>query len=228
MEEQLLLEATAALNAHILATLDSASPFEHSFSEKFLRKMRRVIRIGNAPIRYRIQRNLVRAACILILSFLALMMVSPSARAAVVAWIKEQYNIYTKYTYQQERKEVYHQFELTYLPEGYVLATSTTQENLSTKIFTNPQNEKILYFQQTKKSTATEIYFDTAEYAVENITRKGKALTVFLPINHDLATAIVWYDDSSGTLLILSGHEQTNVLIKIAENIKKVKIPVQN
>ena len=118
----------AALNAHILATLDNDSPFEHSFSEKFQRKMRRVIRMGNDPMRYRIQRSLVRAACILILSFLTLMMVSPSARAAVISWIKEHYSIYTKYTYAGETEEDLYEFELTYLPDEYELLTYTKKE----------------------------------------------------------------------------------------------------
>ena len=75
---------------------------EHDFLPEFEKKMRRVIRRANHPVRHRIVQAAACLALAVLLSGCAVLAVSPEARTALVGWIKELRQEWSSYHYAGE------------------------------------------------------------------------------------------------------------------------------
>ena len=92
-----------------------------TFSSAFERKMKRLIRRADHPIRYRIAQI---AACLLLAALLSgctVLAISPEARAAFVGWVRETYEDYFVYYFTGDMRNNSDNcvFEPSWLPDGY-------------------------------------------------------------------------------------------------------------
>ena len=75
---------------------------EHDFSPAFEKKMQKLIRRANHPIRYRVAQAV---ACLLLAALLSgctALAISPEVRAAFVGWVREVYETWFVYRYTGE------------------------------------------------------------------------------------------------------------------------------
>lgn len=106
-----------------------------TFSSAFERKMKRLIRRADHPIRYRIAQI---AACLLLAALLSgctVLAVSPEARAAFVGWVREVSEGWFVYHYTGEDQTAPENVVYcpTWVPDGYELITEP--ENRRTRAF---------------------------------------------------------------------------------------------
>ena len=110
-----------------------------TFSAAFERKMKKLIRRADHPIRYRVAQA---AACILlaaILSGCAVLAISPEVRAEFVGWVREIYDTYFVYRYYGETQALPEDviYRPSWLPNGYQIIS----EDIGNQIYIIYENE---------------------------------------------------------------------------------------
>lgn len=222
MTEKLLTEAAFSLNDAIIDQLPSSELCTHTFSAEFEKKMQKVIRRGNHPVLYRQLQRAAILVLVVLLSFTALMVVSPTARARVIAWIREQIAGYTAYSYFGEtdsgRENV--KYEFGYLPDGYKLQRVIQQNGIHIMIFENHATKELIYFSHTQDASAITYFVKDRSYTEQKIDIHSED-GLYLEANEDcMANEIIWFDSKEELFFLISAHLEKEDMIKIAENIK--------
>ena len=94
---------------------------EHDFSPAFEKKMQKLIRRADHPIRYRVAQAV---ACLLLAALLSgctALAISPEARAAFAGWVREVYETWFVYRYTGEEQPTLEDtvYLPAWVPEGY-------------------------------------------------------------------------------------------------------------
>lgn len=214
-----------AAEAYILALADSVpdrEDYQHRFSPRFERKMRRVIRKGNHPVVYKAMRAAGCAALALVISFLMLMAVNPSARAAVMDWIREIYASYYFHSYYEQDANTEYlniRYELGYVPQAHTLFDFRESQHNAAYSFSD-QSGNMLFFTYSKSPASVEFFSDLNHDTIENVKIKDHRGLFLHSSQADTASILQWLDEDTHALLILSGFMEKEELIKIAENVK--------
>ena len=123
--DEMIAKAAAEINQAILDSLPEEEECTHTFSDRFHKKMKKLLRHSN---HYVLHKVLMRAACILIailLSVSIFLACNPQARAAVVDWLREQFAEFYHYFYvgesnpQDTLENGAKSYQLDWVPEGY-------------------------------------------------------------------------------------------------------------
>lgn len=125
---------------------------EQDFSSDFEKKMKKLVRRANHPIRYRVVQT---AACILLASLLSgctVLAVSPEAREAFLGWVREVYEnafIYHFYGEKQGDQELLQETETfyrpTWVPEGYRIIRATAMERITSIVYRDDSHALIVF-----------------------------------------------------------------------------------
>ena len=192
-----------------------------TFSAAFERKMKKLIRRADHPIRYRIAQA---AACLLLAALLGgctVLAVSPEARAAFAGWVREVYETWFVYRYTGEERPTSENtvYAPTWVPEGY---EETVAPQVGTFIRTQYENGEselltVSYLKGTEKSSLN-VEWDGA------IVQKSTvgSLPADLYLNPDNGPNIlVWTDyERDAAFWIIAPLAETE-LVKVAESIQK-------
>ena len=208
----------------IMAALPEPSDCDHPFSPRFERKMRRLCGRARHPAAYK---ALQRAACIL-LALLALfggiIAFNPDVRAAVVDWVKERLGQFTHYYHTGEttpepveRK----QYELGWLPEGYMLIDSVPGEDRESLIYVNGSGQ-ILQFHCYYGKTDSP-YIDGETCIRKSVLVDNHSADLYLALDPNGGNAIVWTDPESGMLFYISAAVNEEDLMQLASGVTEKK-----
>ena len=220
--DEMLTQVTDAYILSLAQQIPQEPEFCHVFSRQFHRKMRRVIRRGNHPLLYRTIGYARNIAAILILSFLMLMAFNPSARAAVMDWIREMYKDYYSHNYYIQGTDIellnVH-CELGYIPPSYVeFSHSETSSNVI-HTFVNETGEMI-NISYSKQPNAIEYFYETNEFVISIVDINNQYGEFIETNNSEIAPILQWNDVNTDFLFSISGYLEKSEIIKIAENIK--------
>lgn len=167
---------------------------------------------------------LQRVAMILLavsIGFGAIMVASPTARAAFVRWITEWYETHVTYRYTGEGVSgTMPQYEITELPEGYYEFERKETSNYTQVIYQNADNDKrirlsYIYMQQ---GSATDFYVKDLE--VVSIMVKGMVGGLYL--SEDLETGdntVTWIDEDAKLQFVVDAPFEQEVVLRIAESV---------
>ena len=94
---------------------------ECNFSPEFEKKMQRLIRRADHPIRYRVAKAVACLLLVALLSGCTALAISPEVRAAFVGWVREVYETWFVYRYTGEEQPTLEDtvYLPTWVPEGY-------------------------------------------------------------------------------------------------------------
>ena len=138
--DEMIAEAAAELNEAMIKSLPDPHECKHQFSKKFERKMDRLIYRVNHPIRYKIASRVASILLVVLLGFTVVMSCSPTARAAVIGWIKQVYESFYSY-YFEANVDTYssNKYQIDPLPEGYAEISHTEESGMILYVFANGQ-----------------------------------------------------------------------------------------
>ena len=197
-----------------------------TFSVAFERKMKKLIRRTDHPIRYQVAQA---AACILLAALLsgcAVLTISPEARAAFVGWIRETYETWFVYRYVGENKG--NSEDISYypawIPDGYY-ETSRFDTDTYTTIIYEDNNNNIITFYYTYDADAAGIYLEQEGVDVKSVLIGNIFADLYLDEIEENANSLVWVDEKSGVLFCISANCNEEELIKIAESVEAQEIP---
>ena len=220
MTDERLRRALEEYDKAVMASLPEPSACYHQFSRKFHWKMRSVFRIAKHPVAYK---AFQRAACIL-LALLALfggmIAFNPDVRAAVIEWVKEQFGQFSHYYHTgettpepAERK----QYELGWLPEGYVLVDTSSREDRESLLFINDSGQLLKFFCYYDITAGPFIKED--EHVHKTISLGTYTADIYLALDPNINSSIIWNDPNQDTLLYISAVATEEELTQMAASV---------
>ena len=194
---------------------------EHDFSPAFDKKMRKLIRRADHPIRHRI---LQTAACFLVavlLSGCTALAVSAEARDAFIGWVREMYETWFVYRYTGEAQPTVDDMVYlpTWVPEGYEKTVSPEPGIFVRTQYEN--SEKDLLTISYVKGTETTSLNVQWESAIVRQTLVGQ-LAADLYLNpSDGPSILVWTDSKKDVAFWITAPLTEEELVRIAESIQE-------
>lgn len=204
----------------ILAALPGPEECSFQFSDRFEQKMRSVIRRGNHPGIYK---TLQRVACVLLvllMLFSSVMIFSTDARAAVIGWIKEQYETFYHYFFPAETATIEpSEYTLGCVPDNYSLVNTQKTDLRSTAIYFDT-NGKMIQFSYIHGATNTSDFIKNENYVCYPVSINGMIGEVYITDIPTQANGIVWIDANNSILFSISAPLNEADLIRLAENVR--------
>lgn len=219
ISKETFLAALEEVDAAILASLPEPEDCSFPFSERFEQKMRTVIRRGNHPVMYK---AIQRVACIflvLVMLFSSVMIISTDARAAIIGWIKEQYDTFYHYFFPSEATDTEQaEYSLGWVPDDYRLVDTQITATRTTLIYLDSQNHMLQFSYIRGTSTAAD-YVDREAYESHDITIGNLGGELFISLTPLKTNGIVLVDQDNNVLFTISAPVEKDDLIRIAGNI---------
>lgn len=237
LTDAILREATAEAERFLLSIVpEDGEP--HVFSKRFERKMQKLIRRTNHPIRYQVMRVAAAVALAIVTLFGAVMAVSPEARAAVVGWVKSAFYEFFEYsnevpstnneptnnndTNRPTSEPVKYEYHLSVIPEGY--RELNVIEKIDGKIyFYMNESGVILQFTYTDDIANATLFIDVEKCQHRAATVHEMPADIYIALVEGETSAIVWQDIETATLLQIFAMANQNELIALAESVEKTK-----
>lgn len=196
-----------------------------TFSSAFERKMKKLVRRADHPIRHRIAQA---AACLLLAALLSgctVLAVSPEARAAFVGWVREVYEGWFVYHYIGKEQAVPENvvFCPTWMPDGYELIVEPENRAHMIAIYENPEEDIILFnCYMNTESMNLQIGEDTQliDTYVSNISADLYIDNTSGAVNH-----LVWEDENKQRIFWITSTLDGETMVKIAESVEAQEVP---
>lgn len=196
---------------------------QHIFSLDFEKRIRKLKRKADHPLFYRSAQRSASVLLALLICASAWLAVDVEARAAVFGWIKEVYESFFVYRFEDDSNtEVTPpDFRPSWLPDGYSEFTVNDIAGTIMVIYVNDAGE-MLKFSYAHNPVQTDWFVDTTDTVRTSITICGKQADLLTSTNPVIASAILWTTPDN-TAFYISGFLSEANLIKVAENIQEIK-----
>lgn len=218
ISDERLCEAAQQAEKALLASLPDPEECKATFSPGFERKMKKLVKRTDHPIAYWVQKSV---ACFLLIGLLgggSVLALSTEARAAFVGWIQEVYETWFVYKYEGKDYEFPKdtEFQITWLPEGFVEVARSASEDQNYTFFQD-ENFNSITFLYTRSMESVNLYIEKSGVEVQTVQIGHLHGDLYLDQQSDGANALVWCDRN--VLFWLHGNCSGDALIKIAESI---------
>lgn len=219
--DEMIAEAAAELNQALIDSLPDPHECKHQFSKRFERKMEKLIHRVNHPIRYMVLNRVASILLVILIGFTMVMSFSPTARAAVIGWIRQAYESFYSYYFETDvENESNYRYQIDPLPEGYTELFSDLDGRTCTYVFQNDQNE-LLVFTYSIDSSESVFYAEREKYVIEDVVISDNKADLYLTEDNSLTNGIIWQDKESGVVFYISGRVDSEQLINLAKSVKK-------
>lgn len=227
LTDAILREATAEAERFLLSIVpEDGEP--HVFSKRFERKMQKLIRRTNHPIRYQVMRVAAAVALAIVTLFGAVMAVSPEARAAVIGWIKETFGIYTHYSSDDSDTEntdpypVQYEYHFSVIPEGYMELMAEDIPGGKMYLYMGDLGN-ILQFTYTYEVENGNLFVKTDDYEHHEGFVHNMSADIYIALMENETSVIIWQDLQEGIIFEVHAMSDQTELIEIAETVEKIQ-----
>lgn len=194
---------------------------DHDFSPAFEKKMQKLIRRANHPIRYRVIQTAACFLLVVLLSGCAVLTISQEARAVFVGWMKELQQEWFSYYYAGEieggpKNTVYYPM---WLPEGYQEVEAPEPGTFVRALYKNESDELLSFAYQVGLEKMT-FHVEWEDTELQQVTGSGLEAD-FYQNTPDGANVLVWTDEEQGIVFWLAAQLPEEELIQVAENVQE-------
>ena len=239
LTDAILKEATAEAERFLLSIVpEDGEP--HVFSKRFERKMQKLIRRTNHPIRYQVMRVAAAVALAIVTLFGAVIAVSPEARAVVVGWVKSTFHEFFEYSNEASNtgnnvndnannndsnppsEPVKYDYRLSVVPDGYHELNIIEKADGKLCLYIN-ESGHILQFTYAYGAKANNLFIKTEDYEQYSGFVNSLPADIYIAIKEGETSVIVWQDVPAGVLLQIFAFADQAELIEIAEAVETIK-----
>ncbi|MBQ6206874.1 MAG: DUF4367 domain-containing protein [Oscillospiraceae bacterium] len=219
-----LRNAARAVRESMLASLPESSEIECEFSEGFLNKMDALIALDKRRQRVRL---IARRAAMIVLTILvtlgAWLAVDTEARAGFVQWIKEVSRNHTIYHFfGNQPDEKLPQYALGWLPEGFTLAETDTNETGHIEIYKNKSTgyEVFFMYRSAQSGFVPMIVYDYGNETLQETVHVHDVTADYYPADENSSeNTLVWIDEKQDIWFELSSGLSKEAILRMAESI---------
>lgn len=194
---------------------------EQDFSPEFEKKMCKLVRRADHPIRHRVAKA---AACFLLTALIgggSILALVPEARAAFVGWIRDVYETWFVYQYEGERRGASEDtvFLPTWVPEGYEEIAPAKAGSFVRAQYENGANKLLTVSYVTGTQTLSlNVEWDGAD--VRRCAVNGLPADLYLN-PEDGPNILVWTDGERSAAFWITAALGEDELVRIAESIRE-------
>lgn len=227
--DEQLRSAARAVRGSMLAALDAEGETEHVFSDRFLSRMRELLRRDARRIRLRriAQRAAVFIIGVIMLGAL-LAAANPQVRAMFSRLVKREYEDRTEYVFSPAPRPdggaptggAIPDIGFGWLPgecELFVLY----RDDIGTAVIAGDESGTVFVFScvTTELNGGTAISSDGVPIRRETVEVSGREADFYAAAGENGTNKLVWTNEDEGLLFILDSALPKKTMIKIAENI---------
>ena len=225
ISDERMAEAAEKLFQAMLDSLPDEEECAPEFSAKFEHKMKRLIHRTEHPVRYRVLQKVASIILVLFMGFATLLALSPTVRATFFGWIKEQYETFTKYYFEGTAQEdvTNYTYELAVLPDGYEEVSRNSTLDVTVIYYADIRTNELMHFTYSHKYNTAEHYIESLEYTKTYTFVHNISADYYQSNTSEFANVLVWEDASTNTLFRLTAFLDVDSIVRIAENIIKIK-----
>lgn len=192
-----------------------------TFSATFERKMKKLIRRTDHPIRHRVAQAVACILLVVLLSGCAALAFSPEARAEFMGWVKELQQKWFSYQYAGEvdtapKNTLYYP---AWLPEGYQEIKEPQSGTFVHALYENESGSRLSFAYQVGLEDLTfRVEWDGAQIQHTSVT--GAPADLFLNTEGG-ANVLVWTDEAKGIVFWITAQLSGEDLVRVAESIRE-------
>ena len=219
LNDQSLQIAAEAAGKTLLNAYTAHYGESHIFSQKYRKKMNKVVRRAKHPVAYKALRSAAAIALVIVTLFGALLAVSPKVRASVFGWFQEIFGIYHHYAPSDAipgNTEV--DYYLSVVPDGYTLLEESDIGD--GKVFIYQGTESMIRFTYLFNSDNSELFVNPEGGSVEKVTVGSVNGTAYITEDKTKTNQIVWPSSDGNVLFTISAKLERDELIALAESVK--------
>lgn len=220
-----LREAARKVEEEILASLPSPEECEATFSPRFERKMKKLIKRVDYPVRYWAQRSVACFLVAILLGGSCFLSLSGEAQAVFWGWIREIREGWSVYHYVGEEKGslegiIYHP---TWVPDGYEV-TLEYSDPWHVNIEYQTVDGELAIFSYAMYTETMEAQVESDGTEVKHIFVNGHPADLYLDPDIGEANVLVWMNDEIGALFSISAQFSGDEIIKMAESVERQEV----
>lgn len=223
ISDERLREAAQKVEESMLASLPEPEECEATFSPEFERKMKKLIRRTDHPIRHRIMKAVACFLLVVLVGGGGVLAFSTEARAAFVTWVREVYETQFIYRFFQTGEEISNDtvYRPTWVPSDYQTTAQFELDDFST-IEYRTDSGNLATFTYCRKALAPVIQIerDSAQ-TYKQVFVNGIVADLYLDQDEGDVSVLIWTDENSDTVFRLVAPFSETELIKMAESIKR-------
>lgn len=212
---------------------DSAEPADFNPSKRHQQQMKIMLKnpLGwykrkTKPVWKLALRRVAVVLLVASLGFGSVMVVSPTARAAVIRWVVEWYETHIVYRYfGEDMPEGMPQYEITALPEGYAENVEQRIDNGATvSLWYENKHGDVILLNYTYMQEGAALLTDPDDGdRVSEILVNGCLGHSYVPDNPENFTVITWIDEPKNALFSIHALYEEQELLAMAESVALVK-----
>lgn len=215
LAKQLLLDAARLEYSDIIQ-----SDEQHTFSPSFERKMKKLVRRADHPVRHRVAQTAACVALVVIIGGGSVLAVSAEARAAFFGWVREVYE--DVFAYHYEGAETIVPEDVIYIPswvpDGYEMTLVPKPGGMVTTAYQNDTGNLIVVICNfDTESTTTHVATDGVEALPASVN--GIPADFYYDAEEGASSILVWHDEEIGAMFQISAPLPQEDIIKIAESV---------
>ena len=231
--EEMLKNAAVEVERALLQALgEEAQP--HEFSAEFEKKIKRLTRRAEHPVRYRMLRYAAVVILVLATLFGTVMAASPDVRAAVVGWFRTAfYGPYAHYDnvdvtdIRDAAAEMEYDYYLSTIPEGYAPWREMEKTEGKTYMYHNESTGNILFFDYAYAKGVGDVFLNVEGYSHECVRIGSLEGDLYTTTKEGESNVLVWSSKHGGVLFEIMGDISGEQLIALAESVQYKKAPVE-
>ena len=206
-----------------MAMLDDVSAEPHTFSQRFEKKMKRLLRRARHPVGYQVMRYAAAIVLAITVLFGAVFAASPTVRAAVVNWIKSVFHEFSRYSSQETvPPDVEYEYFLPDQFDDYTLLTDMDDDYGKTYIYTSAQGE-FLQFSYVHQGNVS-MFVKAEDFDIRKGLVGSVPADIYISRNGQESNVIVWEDALNDMLLVICAYKDQEQLQILAEIVEKREI----
>lgn len=224
--DEMMAEAVADMNEAMLRSLPGSDDCHHEFSSKFNRRMKRAIYRAEHPIQYRIMQRAASVVLILFMGFMSILAVSPTVRAAVFGWIRDQYESFKTYCFEDGTTPSAGstRYYLSGLSSEYTETSAYYDEELGTfsSVYSGPNGNMVFFSYATIPENAN-FFIEEDGYSIYQTWVSGNPADLYIAENDSKSNCLIWCDEQDNVIFYISAVADENTLISLAESVSAQK-----
>lgn len=224
--DEMMAEAVADMNEAMLRSLPKPEECHHEFSTRFERKMKRAIYRAEHPIQYRVMQRVASIVLVLFIGFMSILAISPTVRAAVFGWIREQYESFITYYFEDGTSpgDGPTEYYISGLTDDYAEVSAFYDEEFGnfSGIYADP-NGNMLFFSYATIPENANFFIEETGYSVDQILISGNPADLYIAEDNSKSNCIIWCDEQNNVIFYISALIDENTLISLAESVSPQK-----
>lgn len=218
--DEMLRDAAIEAELFFLSSLPCSNEKPHIFSEKFEKKMNRLIRRVTHPIRYNILRTAAAILIAILTLFGSIFTLSPEVRANVISWVKSAFHEFFQYSSTGTNEATEYEYYLDEIPGDYRELNVLDRKDGKTYLYANSMGN-ILQFTYAYGARMDSVFVKTENYTQSTGIVNGIVADIYLTTQENETNAIIWRDPDTDTLLCINTKADQDSLIALAETVCK-------